>query len=92
MERYNLGSGSGTSVRQLLAAAARLSGRSIPHTIDAPRPGDPAVLVADISRAQASLAWSPGASRVEDILASAWRWHCGQGSQPYSEGLIGRVG
>lgn len=84
MERFNLGSGAGTSVGELLDAVARLSGRPVPHTIDAPRPGDPAVLVADISRARGGLGWSPRASRIDDILASAWRWHSGRGAAQYA--------
>ncbi len=85
MERYNLGSGEGTSVRDLLAAVVRLSGRPVQHTIEARRPGDPAVLVADITRAGERLGWSPRASGIEQILANAWRWHSGRGSRPYPE-------
>lgn len=77
MERYNLGSGAGTSVKELLAAAARVAGRPVPHTVEPPRPGDPAVLVADVTRARAGLGWEPRQSRIDDILASAMRWHAG---------------
>ena len=84
MERYNLGSGEGTSVRDLLGAVARSCGRPVPHAVEAPRPGDPAILVADITRAGERLGWSPRASRIEQILANAWRWHSGRGSRPYA--------
>ncbi len=74
MERCNLGSGSGTSVKALLAAASAVVGRPIPHSIEPPRPGDPAVLVADIARARKVLGWAPTRSRIEDILTSAIKW------------------
>lgn len=58
-EIYNLGSGSGYSVREVVAAASAAAGREIP-TVDSPRrAGDPAVLIADISKAKAKLNWVP---------------------------------
>ena len=58
-EIYNLGSGSGYSVREVVAAASAAAGREIP-SVDSPRrAGDPAVLIADISKAKAKLNWSP---------------------------------
>ena len=83
MAAHNLGSGAGTSVTELLAATARLAGRPVPHTIEAPRPGDPAVLVADIASARAALGWEPRNSRIERILDTAWRWHRGAGRSAY---------
>jgi UDP-glucose 4-epimerase len=72
-EIYNLGSGDGYSVRQVIAAAARAKGQEIP-TIDSPRrTGDPAVLIADISKAKSILGWSPSRGideMVSDTLAS----------------------
>lgn len=88
--RYNLGSGRSTSVRQLLEACARLAGRPIPQKVSTPRPGDPAVLVADISRARSELGWSPQFSDVDAILGSAWAWHCGRGG--YGEGAAEGTG
>jgi UDP-glucose-4-epimerase GalE len=76
VERYNLGSGRGTSVRELLEACERVFHRTIRHTIAAPRPGDPAILVADISKANAALHWHPRWSSLDRILANAWQWHC----------------
>lgn len=83
MERYNLGTGGGTSVKGLLAAAQRIVGHPIPHTIEGPRPGDPAILVADSARAQAALRWVPRHSDIGDILASAWKWHRAHGAGGY---------
>jgi UDP-glucose 4-epimerase len=58
-EIYNLGSGSGYSVREVVAAACAATGTQIPF-IDSPRrAGDPAVLIADISKAKRVLNWEP---------------------------------
>lgn len=71
----NLGTGRGTSVRQVVDAARRIAGHAIP-TADKPRrPGDPPELVAAAQRATAVLGWCPQRSGLEEILASAWRWH-----------------
>lgn len=72
---YNLGNGRGFSVREVIDTARRITGRAIAHE-DAPRrPGDPAVLVASSARARAELGWSPAHAALEDIVATAWRWH-----------------
>ena len=72
-EIYNLGSGDGYSVRQVVAAATKAIGYEIP-TVDAPRrAGDPAVLIADISKVQQKLGWVPTLdieAMVADTLAS----------------------
>ena len=72
-EIYNLGSGSGYSVREVVAAATAATGQQIPF-IDSPRrPGDPAVLIADISKAKSKLAWEPSRdmnTMVSDTLKS----------------------
>jgi UDP-glucose 4-epimerase len=70
----NLGSGGGFSVREVLDAAERVVGRAIPHAIGPRRPGDPATLVADISRADSVLGWRPARSNLEGMIASAWAW------------------
>jgi UDP-glucose 4-epimerase len=71
---YNLGNGEGYSVRQVIGACEQVSGRPIP-TIDRPRrPGDPPRLVASATKAKRELGWQPQIPRIEDIVASAWRW------------------
>jgi UDP-glucose 4-epimerase len=70
----NLGSGDGFSVREVLAAAERVVGRPIPHTIGTRRAGDPAVLVADVARAQAVLGWRATRSTLDEMVGSAWEW------------------
>ncbi|HZH44753.1 MAG TPA: UDP-glucose 4-epimerase GalE [Lysobacter sp.] len=76
---FNLGNGSGFSVREVIAAAERVSGHSIPCTVEARRPGDPAVLVASSVKARAELGWQPKYTTLEPILESALRWHRAQG-------------
>ncbi|HET6966246.1 MAG TPA: UDP-glucose 4-epimerase GalE [Acidimicrobiales bacterium] len=70
----NLGTGQGSSVRQVLAAAEKAAGRPVPAE-DAPRrPGDPVALWADNTRARLLLGWDAKLG-LDDIVASAWRWH-----------------
>lgn len=73
--RFNLGNGEGFSVREVIAAAERVTGRPVPHVIAPRRPGDPATLVASSALARAELGWQPQITRLDDILASAWQWH-----------------
>jgi UDP-glucose-4-epimerase GalE len=71
---YNLGTGTGMSVRQVLEAVGRVAGRAVPHKVSGRRPGDPARLVARSQRAHDELGWR--ATRPLDaIVATAWRWH-----------------
>ncbi len=70
----NLGTGSGSSVREVLDAAGRISGRDIPVSYAPRRPGDPVALVADNRRAAEVLGWQPRHD-LDDIVASAWLWH-----------------
>lgn len=72
---FNLGSGVGFTVREIISAAERVTGKTIP-TVDVPRrPGDPAQLVAAGDRAREVLGWQPRCTAVEDVIVSAWRWH-----------------
>ena len=69
----NLGTGEGTSVASLVAAAEEVTGRKVPHSYTDPRPGDPPVLYADASRAGTVLGWRP-TRNLHEILHSAWNW------------------
>jgi UDP-arabinose 4-epimerase len=71
---YNLGTGSGYSVRQVIDTAARLTGRPIPSTVAPRRPGDPPRLVAAADKARRALGWTPRYSDLPTIIATAWRW------------------
>ncbi len=70
---YNLGSGSGYSVREVIAKAKELSGIDFAVEDGPPRPGDPAQLIANSDRAQHELGWKPR-RELHDIVATAWYW------------------
>ncbi|MBB3038453.1 UDP-glucose 4-epimerase GalE [Hoyosella altamirensis] len=71
---YNLGSGEGFTVREVIEACRRVTGRPIPAK-DAPRrPGDPAVLVASSDRAITELGWSPTHTAIDKIVSDAWEF------------------
>ncbi|WP_295393326.1 UDP-glucose 4-epimerase GalE [uncultured Thiodictyon sp.] len=72
---YNLGNGQGFSVREVIAHAGEITGRDIPVVLGPRRPGDPPRLVADASQAQEVLGWQPRYPSLDEIIASAWRWH-----------------
>lgn len=72
---YNLGSGDGYSVREVLEAARRATGHPIPVDILPRRAGDPAVLVASAELAKRELNWRPRQQGLDAIVGSAWRWH-----------------
>ncbi|MEM6973048.1 MAG: UDP-glucose 4-epimerase GalE [Pseudomonadota bacterium] len=72
---YNLGTGQGTSVLEVIAAAERIIGRPLGVEHAARRSGDPAVLVADAAAIGRDLGWVPQRSSIEAILADAWAWH-----------------
>ncbi|AZN40022.1 UDP-glucose 4-epimerase GalE [Paenibacillus albus] len=72
---YNLGNGTGFSVKQVIDIARQVTGRDIPAVIEARRAGDPAVLVASSDLARSELGWKPTRNKLEDIIGSAWAWH-----------------
>lgn len=72
---FNLGNGKGFSVREVIEAARKVTGHSIPAVEVPRRPGDPAVLIASSEKAKAELGWKPRFVDLEDIIASAWKWH-----------------
>ena len=72
---YNLGCGGrGYSVREVIDAAARVTGRAIPERSADRRPGDPAVLIASSARIQRELGWTPQHRTLDTIIHSAWEW------------------
>ena len=72
---YNLGNGSGFSVREVIETARRITGREIPFETGPRRPGDPATLVADSSKIRRELGWEPEFPSLEAIMRTAWDWH-----------------
>lgn len=72
---YNLGTGTPHSVRDVIAAVERVTGRRVPWTLGPRRSGDPAVLYASSEKAQAELHWKPRFPSLDDIVRTAWAWH-----------------
>ena len=73
--QYNLGTGSGFSVRQVLAAIERETGLKVPLVTKPRRAGDRPILLADPSAAQADLGFVPACSDLSTIVRSSWAWH-----------------
>lgn len=73
--QYNLGSGNGFSVKQVVEAARRITGHAIPAVVGPRRAGDPAALVASSARISRELGWQPQYSELDLIIETAWRWH-----------------
>ncbi len=73
-DAFNLGNGTGFSVRDVIDTARRVTGRSIPELIRERRAGDPAVLVADSQKARRELGWQPSFEGLDTIVAHAWEW------------------
>lgn len=72
---FNLGTGSGFSVREILSAIRQETGRDVPHVVKPRRPGDPTYLVADPSAARKVLNFVPRHSDLPTIIRTAWAWH-----------------
>jgi UDP-glucose-4-epimerase GalE len=70
----NLGSGRGTSNREVVNAVERVTGRTVRVREAARRPGDPPELVADCRAARSELGWHPRQSDIDSVVASAWAW------------------
>ena len=72
---FNLGTGSGFSVREVLDQSCVVTGKDVPVVEGPRRPGDSTKLVSGSTRAEAELGWSPKRSTMELMIADAWRWH-----------------
>jgi len=84
--RFNLGTGGGHSVREVIAAVERVSGRAVPHAVGPRRAGDPAALVASPARLMAETGWRPRFPRLDDMVATAVAWH-----RAHPDGFRGRA-
>lgn len=80
---FNLGSGEGFTVKEVITAARKVTGHSIPARICDRRAGDPVSLVASAEKARKVLGWKPRFSDLDTILSSAWKWHS---THPYGYG------
>lgn len=72
---YNLGTGGGTSVREIIATCERVTGKKITVIEKERRAGDPARLIAASDKIQRELGWKPKYQAIEKIIESAWSWH-----------------
>ena len=72
---YNLGSGNGFTVKEMIEAARKVTGHEIPAKVCERRAGDPAKLVASSIKAREELGWQPKFENVEAMISSAWNWH-----------------
>ena len=72
---YNLGSGNGFTVKEMIETARKVTGHEIPAKVCERRAGDPAKLVASSEKARRELGWVPKHENVEDMISSAWNWH-----------------
>ncbi len=73
-EAANVGTGRGSSVREVVEAVGKAVGRPTPHSVGPRRAGDPPSLVADPARARALLGWQAHSSGLDQIVADALRW------------------
>ena len=74
-EFYNLGTGGGTSVREVIESCRKITGKEISAVEKPRRPGDPARLVAASDKIQREIGWRPRFQNIDAIIESAWRWH-----------------
>jgi len=71
---FNVGTGSGHSVKEVVASVERVTGKKVPFTMGPRREGDPASLVADSSKLQTTLGWKPNRADLDRIVSDAWKF------------------
>jgi UDP-glucose-4-epimerase GalE len=74
-DAFNLGTGQGRSVKEVVESVARVGGRPVPHKYGPRRAGDPPELVADPRRAFEKLGWKAQYQDLDSIVETAWKWH-----------------
>ena len=72
---FNLGNGVGFTVKEVVETARKVTGHPIPAVVSPRRGGDPAKLIASSEKARTVLGWNPQHADLEEIIASAWKWH-----------------
>lgn len=72
---YNLGNGTGFTVKEMVEIARKVTGHTIPAEVAERRAGDPAVLIASSKKAMEELGWKPKYADIETIISTAWNWH-----------------
>jgi len=74
-EVYNLGTGGGASVREVIDACSKITGKTIDTVEKTRRPGDPPRLIASSEKIKSELGWRPQFQSLDEIIESAWTWH-----------------
>lgn len=77
-DQFNVGTGSGHSVRELLRTVEEVTGRKVPHVIGPRRAGDPPALVANADKLRQTLGWVPQYTGLREIVATAWKYEQGK--------------
>jgi len=72
---YNLGTGGGSSVFEVIAAVREVTGRPVKVNVTPRRAGDPPSLVAESTRARTEMGWAPSRESLARVVEDAWRWH-----------------
>ncbi len=72
---FNLGNGVGFTVKEVVAAARKVTGHPIPAKEERRRSGDPSMLIASSAKAKEVLGWNPQYADLETIIGTAWKWH-----------------
>ena len=72
---FNLGNGVGFTVKEVIETARKVTGHPVPAVISQRRAGDPAQLIASSEKAKAVVGWKPQHADIEEIIATAWKWH-----------------
>ncbi|MEM0986270.1 MAG: UDP-glucose 4-epimerase GalE [Pseudomonadota bacterium] len=80
---FNLGTGTGTTVQEIVEAVERVSGRKVSKSVGPRREGDPPALLASSEKAKRVLGWEPTHSDVDTIISTAWRWHQAEHQRGY---------
>ncbi len=81
----NLGTGKGYSVKEMIDAAERATGKKVPVKYGDRRPGDPSYLVANAEKALTELGWKARYTNIEEIIATAWKWENGERNGRYAK-------
>jgi UDP-glucose 4-epimerase len=77
-DTFNVGVGTGFSVKEVLASAHRITGKPVPHSFGPRRDGDPAQLIADSGKLRERLGWVPKFTNLDEIISSAWAFESSQ--------------
>ena len=72
---FNLGNGVGFTVKEVIETARKVTGKPIKAIEEGRRAGDPATLIASSEKAKTVLGWKPEHADLEEIIATAWKWH-----------------